>query len=449
MEINDNNITPSSPSLSSMKKAFGVTNIKTHVPLVLDLDQLNYDAWSELFTTHCYSFGVLGFLDGTIIHINNDANDWKRVDSLDARALELHEELRSIDLGNLTIAEYFKKIKVNVDLLSNIDVAVDEKTLVMYAINGLGDCYDHVASIICHNPKRPTLLETRSMLLLEESRWYMDTGATSHLSADPGKLKTLFNKSSIPSIIVGNGATIPQWYMDIGATSHLSSHTGNLQTFYLNRNFYSVIVRNGSSIPVIHSGHVQIPNPYRPLHLRNVFVTPNIIKNLVSVRKFTIDNKCSIDFDPYGFSVRDYHTRQTLLRCDSTGDLYPLHVAASAFALLTNNYSFCHQRLGHPGDVVIQTLSSRGLVSYNKNTQHLCRACQLGKQTKLPFQRSTSIVTSPFDIIHSELWTSLVYSMSGYKYYVLFLDHYSHFYGSTHFTENPMRSQNFYTFVPL
>ncbi|GJR56659.1 ribonuclease H-like domain-containing protein [Tanacetum coccineum] len=210
-----------------------------------------------------------------------------------------------------------------------------------------------------------------------------------------------------------------QWYMDTGATSHLSSHTGNLQTSSLNRNFHSVIVGNGSSIPVTHSGHVQIPNPYRPLHLRNVLVTPNIIKNLVSVRKFTTDNKCSIDFDPYGFTVRDYHTRQTLLRCDSTGDLYPLHVAASAFALLTNNHSLWHQRLGHPGDAVIQTLSSRGLVSYNKNknTQHLCRACQLGKQTKLPFQRFTSIVTSPFDIIHSDLWTSPVSSMSGYKYY--------------------------------
>ncbi|GJX33260.1 ribonuclease H-like domain-containing protein [Tanacetum coccineum] len=167
-----------------------------------------------------------------------------------------------------------------------------------------------------------------------------------------------------------------KWYMDTGATSHLSSHTGNLQTSFPNHNYHSVIVENGSSIPVIHSGHVQIPNSYRPLHLRNVHVTPNIIKYLVSVRKFTTDNKCSIDFDPYGFTIRDYHTLHTLLRCDSTGDLYPLHVAASAFALLTNNHSLWHQRLGHPGDAVIQTLSSRGLVSYNKNknTQHLCRA---------------------------------------------------------------------------
>ncbi|GKD02129.1 ribonuclease H-like domain-containing protein [Tanacetum coccineum] len=218
-----------------------------------------------------------------------------------------------------------------------------------------------------------------------------------------------------------------QWYMDTGATSHLSSHTGNLQTSFLNHNFHLVIVGNESSMPVTHYGHVQIPNPYRPLHLKNVLVTPNIIKNLVFVHKFTTDNKCSIDFDPYGFTVRDYHTRQTL-RCDSTGDLYPLQIAASTFALLTNNHSLWHQRLGHPGDNVIQTMSSRGLVSYNKqNTQHLCRACLLGNQTKLPFQRSTFIVTSSFDIIHSDLWTSHVSSMSAYKYYVLFLDHYSHF----------------------
>ncbi|GJT07378.1 ribonuclease H-like domain-containing protein [Tanacetum coccineum] len=41
-----------------------------------------------------------------------------------------------------------------------------------------------------------------------------------------------------------------QWYMDTGATSHLSSHTGNLHTSSLNRNFHSIIVGNGSSIPI-------------------------------------------------------------------------------------------------------------------------------------------------------------------------------------------------------
>ncbi|GKC23612.1 Myb-like protein P, partial [Tanacetum coccineum] len=179
MVVNDN--PPPPPPPVNMEKPFGVTNIKSHVPLVLDLDQLNYDAWCELFTSHCHSFGVQGLLDGTFVCTSDNATEWKKLDSLvkvwiygtistsllqtvlkknvtaqnvwksladlfhdnkEARAMELHEELRSLELGTLSIAEYFKRIKVVSDLLSNIESPVDDKNLVMYAVNGLGDKYD-------------------------------------------------------------------------------------------------------------------------------------------------------------------------------------------------------------------------------------------------------------------------------------------------------------------
>ncbi|GKE55243.1 hypothetical protein Tco_1494428 [Tanacetum coccineum] len=56
--------------------------------------------------------------------------------------MELHEELRSMKLGNMSISEYFKKIKVASDLLSNIGSPIDNKNLVMCAVNGLGDKYE-------------------------------------------------------------------------------------------------------------------------------------------------------------------------------------------------------------------------------------------------------------------------------------------------------------------
>ncbi|PWA49408.1 hypothetical protein CTI12_AA482030 [Artemisia annua] len=103
------------------------------------------------------------------------ASVWKSLkelfhDKKEARALELENELRSMDLGSMSISEYFKRIKVISDLLANIDSPIEEKTLVMYAINGLDDKFEHVTSIIRHSTKRPTLLETRSMFLVEESR---------------------------------------------------------------------------------------------------------------------------------------------------------------------------------------------------------------------------------------------------------------------------------------
>ncbi|GJX90488.1 ribonuclease H-like domain-containing protein [Tanacetum coccineum] len=223
-----------------------------------------------------------------------------------------------------------------------------------------------------------------------ESGWYMDTMATSHLSAATDKLTTMFNKSIIPSIVVGNGETIP-------------------------------VTNSGCSI---------LPSLHRPLYLQNVLVTPNIIKNLISVRQFTRDNKCCIDFDEYGFSVKDYWTRRLLLRCNSTGDLYPFlpSTISSPTTLLSTKHSMWHRRLGHPRDDVLRVLVSNKFISYNKpKSTTLCHACQLGKHVRLPFLHSTSVVLDTFDIIHSDLWTSPLPSFSSFKYYVIFLDHFSYF----------------------
>ncbi|GJR03917.1 ribonuclease H-like domain-containing protein [Tanacetum coccineum] len=116
----------------------------------------------------------------------------------------------------------------------------------------------------------------------------------------------------------------PTWHIDTGASSHLNFNASNLSTIFDKRLFPSVHVGDGKSIPVTNTGHSTIPSHHHPLHLHNVLVTPNIIKNLIYVRQFTRDNNCTIEFDAFGFSVKDYFTRHILIRCDSSGDLYPV-----------------------------------------------------------------------------------------------------------------------------
>jgi len=48
---------------SSYEKAYRRTNIKAFIPLAVDLEELNYDSWRELFETQCITFGVLGHVD--------------------------------------------------------------------------------------------------------------------------------------------------------------------------------------------------------------------------------------------------------------------------------------------------------------------------------------------------------------------------------------------------
>ena len=69
------------------------------------------------------------------------------------------------------------------------------------------------------------------------------------------------------------------------------------------------------------------------------------------------------------------------------------------------------------------------LISCNKSKTSdtcLCHACQLGKHVRLQFDQSKSH-TSPFELIHSIIWVSPISSHCGYRYFLIFLDDFSHY----------------------
>ena len=210
----------------------------------------------------------------------------------------------------------------------------------------------------------------------------------------------------------------------------MTPDTGNISLFRPPCSPYpsSIIVGNGSTLPVTACGHTVLPGP---LYLNNVLVAPDIIKNLLSVRRFTTDNHCSIEFDPFGLSVKDLRSRNVIIRCNSSGPLYTLQFPASptspcAFAAAPTDV--WHRRLGHPGLEALSKLISSTAISCTKpNATPLCHACQLGRHTRLPFSNSDSRALKNFDLIHCDLWTSPVLSVSCYKYYLVILDDCSHY----------------------
>lgn len=114
------------------------------------------------------------------------------------------------------------------------------------------------------------------------------------------------------------------WYMDTGATSHMMSNGGILSSYSNVSNNCGIIVGNGHSVPICGYGHTNLSAPHPPLVLKNVLHAPHLIKNLMYVCKFTTDNNVSVEFDPFGFSVKDFRTGQIFMRCRSRGDLYPI-----------------------------------------------------------------------------------------------------------------------------
>jgi len=218
------------------------------------------------------------------------------------------------------------------------------------------------------------------------------------------------------------------WVFDSGASSHVAANPG-IVTPILSSFPTSIVVGNGATLPVVGTGCSIIPGPF---HLNNVLLARGIIKKLLSVRQFTTDNHVSIEFDPSGISVKDLHTRNVLLHCDSPGPLYTLQLPSTPTApcvlVATPSSSIWHRHLGHPGKETLQHVSHSSSITYHQPTDdHLCHACQLGQHVRLRFSSSLSRASKPFDLVHYDLWTSPVLSVSGFKYYLVILDDFSHF----------------------
>ena len=208
------------------------------------------------------------------------------------------------------------------------------------------------------------------------------------------------------------------WIFDSGASMHMSSNMNLLSACFPSA-FSTITIGDGSTIPVSCTGHSYIPSSHANFLLRNILVVPSIIKNLISVRQFCIDNKVILAFDPFGLSVKDLTTEAVLARYNSTGDLYPLHGApTSTSRAMLASVDLWHRRLGHPSKNTLTSLLQEFCIpsSSSPHNPSLCNACQCGKHVRLPFGTSTTISTFPFELLHCDLWTSPVPSVSGYKY---------------------------------
>ncbi|XP_071740854.1 uncharacterized protein [Rutidosis leptorrhynchoides] len=117
------------------------------------------------------------------------------------------------------------------------------------------------------------------------------------------------------------------WYMDTGATSHMTGSAGKLMSYSQLSLLRKIIVGNGNSIPIQGYGHTSFPSINRPLYLSHVLHAPQLVKNLISVRRLTTENNISIDFDPFGFTMKDFPQGTSIMRCNSSGDLYPLYLS--------------------------------------------------------------------------------------------------------------------------
>lgn len=152
---------PQPPAPAATDRIYGVTNIRSHIPVTLDLEESHYDAWRELFLTHCLTFDVIGHVDGTSLPADDNDLTWRKRDGVvklwlygtlsqklfqgsfvtgstsrqiwlrienqfrnnkDTRAIHLYNELRTKEIGDMMVSDYCQDMKKLADSLANVEL---------------------------------------------------------------------------------------------------------------------------------------------------------------------------------------------------------------------------------------------------------------------------------------------------------------------------------------
>jgi hypothetical protein len=228
-----------------------------------------------------------------------------------------------------------------------------------------------------------------------------------------------------------------EWYADSAANAHITNDLDNLHLQQPFQNFDTIAVGNGSTLAIVNSGSTTLHSPYSDFSLKHVLHCSKAAGNLISIQRFCLDNDYYFILTSTHYYILDMQIQSLLQEEKSENGMYSIrrgkksHRGSKAFTAalgIKTTPLVWHFKLGHPSSEVVNRVIQENklpISTVDINKTSLCTSCQLGKSKKLPFHSSNRIFESPLHLIHTNIWTCPVLSMSGYKYYALFVDDYS------------------------
>jgi histone deacetylase 1/2 len=168
---------------------------------------------------------------------------------------------------------------------------------------------------------------------------------------------------------------------------------------------------DGNGMKINHIGRSILHTPNSSLHLKNILRVPSASKNQLSVHKLTLDNHVFIEYHLFFFLIKDLDKQRILFKGPYQGGLYPLvpfsigSPPKQVFSTITLTSSTWHKRLGHPSSFVVQQIIRKHKLSHTPEINpYVCDSCQLAKSHQLSYPMSTSVSTTPLELVFSDVW---------------------------------------------
>lgn len=221
------------------------------------------------------------------------------------------------------------------------------------------------------------------------------------------------------------------WYIDSGASMHMTVNQSWIQNASCSSSLPEIIVANKTKVPVSCVGDVEITSSYDyQITVKNVLCVPNLTTNLLSVSEL-IKNGNNVIFESNRCLI--YNAKGDLV-ADSIlkNGVYKLNLKEESSLLVSLNVDgeLWHRRLGHLNSTDMNKMK-HGLVEgldYPDNfitSKTDCEICCEGKQSRLPFSKGTR-ATEVLQIVHADVCGAMeTKSIGGAQYFLLFVDDFS------------------------
>ena len=259
-----------------------------------------------------------------------------------------------------------------------------------------------------------------------------------------------------------------EWYVDSGATQHITS-LPIYKICKLEMSTQLLLIGNGQGLHISHIDYACLQTSCNTvLHLRDTLCVPKLTKSLISVSKLIEDNTdVTIEFVANICFIKDKRKERHLAQGIAKEELYLLlsknnfvsnpnclAYAPSSMLSVLNNLTckfsdtvvnkvcnlqcqmnttklanLFHQKFGHPNKHVLKSIIfSLSVDCSSISTPDFYDACQYGKVHQMPFYSTGIIIKAPLELIHTNLWgPAPLPSLHGYRYYISFVDDYSRY----------------------
>ena len=241
-------------------------------------------------------------------------------------------------------------------------------------------------------------------------------------------------QSNAFSVVFLNGKySKSEWYIDSGASAHMTVNKNWINNANYTPSLSEIIVANDMKVPVMCSGDVEITTDCNyDITVKDVLCVPSLTTNLLSVSEL-IKNGNSVVFKASHCYIRNMKG-ELVATAESINGVYKLKLkvidcklAAPAVA----SAELWHRRLAHINSCDLNKMKN-GIVdglSYPATSDMMkdkCVTCCEGKQMRLPFPHVGQRSTETLQIIHADVCGAMeTKSIGGAQYFLLFVDDYS------------------------